>query len=415
MQHLLHDCQLAFTARTKDESSAYSSGCTFFIPASMKPRCALERLALDIFQAHVKDLDPDKHYDLERSGAEWWTLVLDTSSKSRHDRDKDNNGDDNDDDDDDDEVGMHFDADYGLEHQLPHYMVHPRVATVTYLSNVGVPTLVLNRKSPPPTDVEKTSLNGPVDKAWLSYPMVGKHIAFDGRLLHGAPGTFFPTMWEDASTTINEKDVKKRRLNDNVVEESSKTETDSRVSKCPQRITFLVNVWLNHCPMDAELLDDDLCGQMKTPWNGGGGKKNAYENEKLDRHLDGLKDDQETLNPTKKRDATEASDNVTHPTDTFPWLWNLHNVSHPPKLPKAVVQPAKSLKQAAGTDECVICGREVDIHYQSEMNVLHKVSNDAYQVEGKSMEIDFDSNSVALVVGPIVEDSDDSEEEGGDE
>mmetsp|Transcript_6611 Transcript_6611/g.12455 ORF Transcript_6611/g.12455 Transcript_6611/m.12455 type:complete len:489 (+) Transcript_6611:97-1563(+) len=382
MDDLLYDCQIAFTARTKDESSAYSSGSTFFIPASMKPRCALERLALDIFQSHTHDLQPGKHYDLERSGAEWWTLVLDTSSaRNRTDnKDNDNDGDD-DDDDDDDEVGMHFDADYGLEHQLPHYMVHPRVATVTYLSNVGVPTLVLNRKSPPPTDVEKKTLNGPVDKGWLSYPMIGKHIAFDGRLLHGAPGTFFPAIMgekEEDACGSDEKDAKRRRLNehsDMMVQESKQHHPH------PQRITFLVNIWLNHCPMDAELLDDELCQQMKT---------------------------------TTTAAATAAA------TTTTVVLWNLQKdaISNPPKLPNAVIHSAQSSKQAAGTDECVICGREVDIHYQSEMNVLHAISMDAYQVKGKSMEIDFNSNAVVLAVGAIVEDSssdEDCDDDGSEE
>jgi len=28
----------------------------------------------------------------------------------------------------------------------------------------------------------------------------------------------------------------------------------------------MVNIWINHCPLDAEILDDDVCIQMKTPW-----------------------------------------------------------------------------------------------------------------------------------------------------
>ncbi len=66
MENVLHDCELAFTARTKEDSESYSSGATFFMPGSMKPRCALENLAMDIFRAHTKDLEPGKHFDLER-------------------------------------------------------------------------------------------------------------------------------------------------------------------------------------------------------------------------------------------------------------------------------------------------------------------------------------------------------------
>ena len=79
---LLSDCEKVFTARTKDEDDAYSTGITFFLPAAMKPRCALESLARTIFTAHTSNLIPGKHYDLERSGAEWWTLVLDAASTS---------------------------------------------------------------------------------------------------------------------------------------------------------------------------------------------------------------------------------------------------------------------------------------------------------------------------------------------
>jgi hypothetical protein len=48
-------------------------------------------------------------YDAERSGAEWWTLVLDTPTGEAHPKDDE----DDDDDEEDDEVGIHFDADYG--------------------------------------------------------------------------------------------------------------------------------------------------------------------------------------------------------------------------------------------------------------------------------------------------------------
>ena len=128
----LNDCSLVFTARTMEDAQAYSTGSTFFLPCLMKPRCALEALARTIFKAHVDSLggcdddddDDDEGgkgekkkliYDPERSGAEWWTLVLDTPSEGTSAAAKDESKDDNSDSDDeeDDEVGMHFDADYG--------------------------------------------------------------------------------------------------------------------------------------------------------------------------------------------------------------------------------------------------------------------------------------------------------------
>jgi hypothetical protein len=119
-ESLLNDCSLVFTARTKDDSDGYSTGSTFFLPCLMKPRCALEALAERIFRAHVNSLgdyeDPEKDgksrslYDPERSGAEWWTLVLDTPSGGASPPKDD---DDDCDEEEDDEVGIHFDADYG--------------------------------------------------------------------------------------------------------------------------------------------------------------------------------------------------------------------------------------------------------------------------------------------------------------
>ena len=107
--------------------------------SSMKPRCALEALAQTIFRAHVdtlsgceeeaadgaKEGEEEKKllYDPERSGAEWWTLVLDTpSGGARKKEDSKKSADDNGSEceEEDDEVGMHFDADYGM---YPHISV----------------------------------------------------------------------------------------------------------------------------------------------------------------------------------------------------------------------------------------------------------------------------------------------------
>lgn len=241
----LSDCSLVFTARTKEDSESYSTGSTYFLPCLMKPRCALEALAQTIFRAHVDSLgecedtetdDGDKKkllYDPERSGAEWWTLVLDTPSGDSPAK----GGDKDDDEDEDDEVGMHFDADYGLEEQLPNYTLHPRVATITYLSDAGVPTLILDKRPPPPSDEEKKSLNGSINKAWLSHPRFGKHVCFDGRFLHGAPGEYFPSVSTKAVDTSEPK--------------AKKLKVDAQGGK---RVTFLVNVWLNHCKFLANHL-----------------------------------------------------------------------------------------------------------------------------------------------------------------
>ena len=354
--NITHDCNLAFTARTKEDSDAYSTGATFFVPAAMKPRCALEKLALQIFKSHTHSLIPEKHYDLERSGAEWWTLVLDCAPEKD---DNNHDEDDNEDEEEDDEVGMHFDADYGLEEQLPNYMLHPRVATVTYLSDAGVPTFIMDKRSPPPTDTEKKSLNGFVNKSWISCPMMGKHVSFDGRLLHGAIGTFHPK----TSTPKEDEDrgSKRRKVGD----DGKAYDTTEQQLK---RITFMVNIWINHCPIDAEMIDDELCSQMKTQW---------------------------------------PEDTKGNSSEAKTIYWSLQSADKPNKLPVKEVRVGKGeSEKVTETIESVICDREVAINFRSSEATLNDISQIAHDSEGKSIEVQFDDTLVEIEVGDIVPDSD---------
>ena len=186
LETLRQDCQTVFSARDKPDGATYSAGETYFIPSNMKPRCALEALALKIFKEHTKDLEPGT-FNPSQSGANWWTLVMDdntgdtTASASAAGAKTTGLEDEDEGDDDDDEVGLHFDADYELEEQTGNILLHPRVATVTYLSDHGAPTLILEQKSPPMEDLKKTTLEKGINKAWLSHPRIGKHTAFDGR------------------------------------------------------------------------------------------------------------------------------------------------------------------------------------------------------------------------------------------
>jgi hypothetical protein len=324
---IYEDCQTVFTARTKDDSEAYSIGCTYFVPVAMKPRCALENLALRIFHEHTKDL-PKGCFIPEQSGSEWWTLVLDANPP---------NPDDQGSDDDHDEVGMHFDADYGLEDQAPGLLLHPRVATVTYLSNFGAPTIVLERKSPPMNQVEK--LEGDIHRGWLSSPSIGKHIAFDGSLLHGAPATFFPGI--TPSVTDSDKRAAKRQ----------KLDTNSEIPQ-GKRITFLVNIWLNHCPLDAELLDDEIIEQLKTPCD-------------------------------------------------MDWNVCLDKMDDMEKIDIGICKD-----DPAGEEEIILCGRVVTLFYNESMEKQHNTAIAACR-DRTSYELNFDRGSLMLKVGdPVSEDND---------
>ena len=87
-----------------------------------------------------------------------------------------------------DDIGAHFDRDYGMEEYGLN--VHPHVGTVTYLSDKGGPTVVLEHTSG--CEAGK-NCSGKLKRAFLSYPKKGKHMSFDGRYLHAAPGDLMPS------------------------------------------------------------------------------------------------------------------------------------------------------------------------------------------------------------------------------
>lgn len=204
-EKLVVDSKAAFTAR-QQKGKKYSSGETYWVAASATPRTALEKLAKSVFDFHTKDLTGGEDYDEDKSGAEWWTLVLDNQ----------------------DDIGLHWDRDYAMESDSGIF-VHPHLSTVTYLTSVGGPTIGLDRVSPMQKG-EPDEILGPVPQAFLSRPLAGKHIAFDGRLLHGAPA--------DANAWHADKGGE------------------------GTRVTFLVNVWLNHVPETAEPFPEEKLGQL---------------------------------------------------------------------------------------------------------------------------------------------------------
>jgi len=96
--------------------------------------------------------------------------------------------------------------------------IHPHTSTVTYLTSVGAPTLVLDKRCPVEYDAVP-EVFGAIPQAWLSYPLARKHMSFDARLLHGAPHVLGPLR-------------------------------DSE-----ERVTFLANIWLNYHPSGLQVHD----------------------------------------------------------------------------------------------------------------------------------------------------------------
>ena len=379
---LWKDCELVFTARTKETHEAYSSGATFFVPCVMKPRCALEGLAKLIFDQHTQHL-PFGIFKPECSGAEWWTLILEQ--------------DENDDEEEDDDVGMHFDADYGLEEQVKNLMIHPRLSTVTYLTNVGVPTLVVDKKSPTDT---ASSLNGNVERSWLSSPSIGKHISFDGRLLHGAPGAFFPaasiprhpqqqTPSLDTEIHSTSKMNKKSKM---IEDKQIITSEDNSVTYTPnnKRITFLVNIWLNHCPLDAELLDQDICDQLQTPWD-----------------LTTAEDVVSLLGDKRKKQDDPDDNN----TVVFQWK---ATTTVPDDIPTVTLEAATNNKvEKMVCEETTLCHHNVTFALLCSPAASKEVATKV-GMEGSSVQIQFQKDAFQIIVGDECH-SDDGSDDGEEE
>ena len=261
---------------------------------------------------------------------------------------------------------MHFDADYGLEEQLPTHTLHPRVATITYLSEAGVPTLILDKRSPSPNDQGKLSLNGSINNAWLSHPYFGKHVAFDGRYLHGAPGEYFPSVAKKYTDT-SEPSTKKVKVDMN----------DDKTSGGKKRVTFLVNIWLNHCPLESEPLEDELLDKMTTPWEDEDSVK-------------GLKSD-ESYRP--------------------PFKWNVNNIDTPDMMNNTTLLSKVSESGVpAGVEEAVICNRHVDILFGASMEDFHNASKLAASADGGSMPIKMENGVISLKVGKEVSSDDEDGE-----
>ena len=151
---------------------------TFWIDASAKPRCRLEAAALDILRYHVSKhgiVDGDGDGDIYTTGnetmsilgAEFWCQVKDARSE-----DTIASG-----------VDIHYDKDeYLAEAGIG---VFPVISTVTYLAvppdgETAAATTIFTHKI-------KEDVEEPIEGTVLSYPVIGKHVSFDGRYLHGAP------------------------------------------------------------------------------------------------------------------------------------------------------------------------------------------------------------------------------------
>lgn len=172
----------------------------------IKPRCYLEKMALEIFHHHVPNSpSPNFFYDPDTSGAEWWVQLRPSPPGTGRYSMLASDGDNDEDDMAKSGISFHWDKDEDLRIMCSGSMyIHPHISTVTYLTDLGAPTMVLTKRVDPFTGeyVKGNHGNGAkhegksdgggdqdedVTEGFVSWPKRGKHLSFDGRYLHAAP------------------------------------------------------------------------------------------------------------------------------------------------------------------------------------------------------------------------------------
>ena len=144
----------------------------------------------------------------------------------------------------DDDVGWHWDADYEARERGD--LQHPLLGTVTYLEAGGsvAPTAILE-------DCFEAKLmaghGAMIETAHLSLPVPGKHICFDGRLLHAAPAKL--------------RDVFHAGMLASVVASDSAPRSKPKRRKA-SRTTLLVNIWQGHQPRDPQPLAQEAAAKL---------------------------------------------------------------------------------------------------------------------------------------------------------
>ena len=236
---------------------------TFWMPAEgMKPRCRLEQMAMEVFHKHV----PEGYtYDKSTSGAEWWvqirpspsagrySMLADASSSSSTAGGEKDGSNGTDDDMSKSGISFHWDKDEDLRLAMGgNLYIHPHLSTVTYLTDLGAPTTALNYRIDPTSGVYiEPSSQDENPSAYISWPKQGKHLSFDGRLLHAAPGDLLKRgefVQQCNFDTTGISDEKEKHV----------------VQRRHRRVTFLVNIWLNFKPINVRVFPEGMVDKLSS-------------------------------------------------------------------------------------------------------------------------------------------------------
>jgi hypothetical protein len=221
--------------------------------------CKLEQLAYSICQRHIVEYDLMNVLDNSLSreiGAEWWVQVKKVNDEpcGENKDDKESNANAN------EAIDLHYDKDEELAAAFD-IGSFPTLSTVTYLTEAygrtsdgeslisAPPTIVFAHTHEMANDGPLGQIiypnNGDVDnlddlpQMMVSHAKEGKHLCFDGRLLHGAA----------ANVALR----KKIPINTFEFEEQN-----------GYRVTFLVNIWLSRRPSRVVPLSNEIRMAIKS-------------------------------------------------------------------------------------------------------------------------------------------------------
>jgi len=225
--------------------------------------CELEQLAVLIFRQHWKHYNLSDHdsylakgaADNEEPttpvplkdrciGAEWWVQVKRVRFPGKEDGDGCDAA--------AEAVDLHYDKDEALAESFG-LGAFPTLSTVTYLTTTATsataastnssveaaPTVIFNQRY----DESETDC---ISEMMVSHPAPQKHLVFDGRLLHGAPSHF----------ALRRQAQPQSQLQTSAA--PTATSDDSSDNDQHMRITFLVNIWIDHKPVAVETLPDSI-------------------------------------------------------------------------------------------------------------------------------------------------------------
>ena len=152
-----------------------------------------------------------------------------------------------------------------------------QISTVTYLTGAGgAPTLVLERRS----GFDGTVEGGAIAGGALCFPAAGRHLSFDGRLLHAAPRDLAapqsvpPSVAEAVPETTGAVgprgavDTAGSRSTTTTSTTTTNTTTSTSGGGGGLRVTFLVNVWLQHRPTGIHPFPGALVASLSGPTPG---------------------------------------------------------------------------------------------------------------------------------------------------